>query len=76
MFASALARARIAGSWLRPSSGAASIARATDDGRTRWSRTTQRLAAVNPSSTIRWSVPLKAHGKLKLEYRYKVLIRV
>jgi hypothetical protein len=39
-------------------------------------RSAQRLFAVNPSSTIHWSLPLKARGKLRLEYRYKVLIQV
>ncbi len=39
-------------------------------------RSAQRLLAVNPSSTIRWSVPLKARDKVRLEYRYKVLIQV
>jgi len=39
-------------------------------------RTTQRLFAVNPSSTIRWALPLKARSKVRIEYRYKVYIQV
>jgi len=39
-------------------------------------RSAQRLFAVNPSSTIHWSLPLKARGSVRLEYRYKVLIQI
>ena len=36
----------------------------------------QRLNAVNPSSTIRWAIPLKARSKASVGYRYTVYVQI
>ena len=37
--------------------------------------TARGLRAVNPTNVLTWELPLKARAKLKIEYRYRILLR-
>ncbi len=37
--------------------------------------TARGLRAINPSSVLTWELPLKARGKLEIDYRYHILLR-
>src|SRR5206468_3006388 len=37
--------------------------------------TARGLRAINQNNVLTWNLPLKARGKLRIEYRYRILLR-